>query len=82
MPWVLIQLPPDLRGLCNAGHSLHCSFMRVLALDRDASRHCHSRPLSSAIDFCMTSTTHYDAIVVGSGVSGGWAAKEFTEKGL
>ena len=39
-------------------------------------------PLSSAIDFCMTSTTHYDAIVVGSGISGGWAAKELTEKGL
>jgi len=25
---------------------------------------------------------HYDAIVVGSGLSGGWAAKELTEKGL
>ena len=24
----------------------------------------------------------YDAIVIGSGVSGGWAAKEMTEKGL
>jgi choline dehydrogenase-like flavoprotein len=24
----------------------------------------------------------YDAIVVGSGVSGGWASKELTEKGL
>ena len=24
----------------------------------------------------------YDAIVIGSGVSGGWAAKELTEKGL
>jgi len=29
----------------------------------------------------MQSTT-YDAIVVGSGMSGGWAAKEFCEKGL
>lgn len=26
--------------------------------------------------------TNYDAIVVGSGISGGWAAKELTEKGL
>src|SRR5690606_10929945 len=24
----------------------------------------------------------FDAIVIGSGISGGWAAKEFTEKGL
>ena len=29
-----------------------------------------------------TTTTTYDAIVVGSGISGGWAAKELTEKGL
>lgn len=28
------------------------------------------------------STMEYDAIVVGSGISGGWAAKELTEKGL
>ncbi len=26
--------------------------------------------------------SEYDAIVVGSGISGGWAAKELTEKGL
>ena len=30
----------------------------------------------------MSSSTSYDAIVVGSGISGGWAAKELTEKGL
>ena len=24
----------------------------------------------------------FDAIVIGSGISGGWAAKELTEKGL
>ncbi len=29
----------------------------------------------------MTENT-YDAIVIGSGISGGWAAKELTEKGL
>ena len=28
------------------------------------------------------SNTEYDAIVVGSGISGGWAAKELTERGL
>lgn len=27
-------------------------------------------------------SNEYDAIVVGSGISGGWAAKELTEKGL
>jgi hypothetical protein len=30
----------------------------------------------------MTTPNHFDAIVVGSGISGGWAAKELTEKGL
>lgn len=31
----------------------------------------------------MSNKQHtYDAIVIGSGISGGWAAKEFTEKGL
>ena len=30
----------------------------------------------------MADNNTYDAIVVGSGISGGWAAKELTEKGL
>ncbi len=30
----------------------------------------------------MNENTQFDAIVVGSGVTGGWAAKELTEKGL
>lgn len=29
-----------------------------------------------------TNTTQFDAIVIGSGITGGWAAKELTEKGL
>ena len=30
----------------------------------------------------MNSEMSYDAIVIGSGMTGGWAAKELTEKGL
>ena len=30
----------------------------------------------------MADNNTYDAIVIGSGISGGWAAKELTEKGL
>jgi len=30
----------------------------------------------------MTNSYDFDAVVVGSGISGGWAAKELTEKGL
>ncbi len=30
----------------------------------------------------MPAANTYDAIVVGSGITGGWAAKELTEKGL
>lgn len=30
----------------------------------------------------MSEQTNFDAIVVGSGITGGWAAKELTEKGL
>lgn len=30
----------------------------------------------------MNKENHFDAIVIGSGISGGWAAKELCEKGL
>ena len=30
----------------------------------------------------MKEQFHFDAIVIGSGISGGWAAKELCEKGL
>jgi choline dehydrogenase-like flavoprotein len=34
------------------------------------------------INYKATAQNTYDAIVIGSGISGGWAAKELTEKGL
>lgn len=37
---------------------------------------------STNINNKATAQNTYDAIVVGSGISGGWAAKELTEKGL
>jgi choline dehydrogenase-like flavoprotein len=36
----------------------------------------------SNINIESNKTNTYDVIVIGSGISGGWAAKEFTEKGL
>ena len=33
-------------------------------------------------DLMKTSTEHFDAIVIGTGISGGWAAKELCEQGL
>src|SRR3954468_20782185 len=38
-----------------------------------------AKPLVSSL---LMQNTTFDAIVVGSGISGGWAAKELTEKGL
>lgn len=38
--------------------------------------------MGTAISGGHVATEEYDAIVVGSGISGGWAAKELTEKGL
>jgi choline dehydrogenase-like flavoprotein len=38
--------------------------------------------LTNLTIFKSMSTNTYDAIVIGSGISGGWAAKELTEKGL
>ena len=32
--------------------------------------------------YIKSSTEQFDAIVVGSGITGGWAAKELTERGL
>ena len=30
----------------------------------------------------MSKANHYDTIVIGAGMTGGWAAKEFCEQGL
>ena len=45
-----------------------------------ARRNPDSPPMSNAA--AVTTRSTYDAIVVGSGISGGWAAKELCEKGL
>jgi len=39
-------------------------------------------PIFNARNEDVMPDTNYDAIVVGSGISGGWAAKELAEKGL
>ena len=40
-------------------------------------------PVKEQIGYFPLMNSHqYDAIVVGSGISGGWAAKELCEKGL
>ncbi len=36
----------------------------------------------SNLNITSTKQNTFDAIIIGSGISGGWAAKEFTEKGL
>src|ERR1700680_2820283 len=38
--------------------------------------------IANSVPQHMINTTRYDAIVIGSGISGGWAAKELCEKGL
>ena len=38
--------------------------------------------IRNAESFNMPESNTFDAIVVGSGISGGWAAKELCEKGL
>lgn len=49
-----------------------------------AGAHAHGSPsLIEKIRTVQVQTSEpYDAIVIGSGISGGWAAKELTEKGL
>ena len=47
-------------------------------------QHSHGSPLIDKIRTVQVQAgaEPYDAIVIGSGISGGWAAKELTEKGL
>src|SRR5262249_6722354 len=52
------------------------SFQRMR---RDAGEYAHQQGRIGPI---VKEEMSYDAIVVGSGITGGWAAKELTEKGL
>ena len=46
-------------------------------------QHDHVNPIETLKTVQVKQTSEvYDAIVIGSGISGGWAAKELTEKGL
>ena len=64
-----------LRGRRHAGAGLRTSARRFPG--RSAAR---AQPES--VGDLMAASNQFDAIVVGSGMSGGWAAKELTEKGL
>src|SRR5690348_5970690 len=43
---------------------------------------CSGGPCMANVNNRAKAANTYDAIVVGSGMSGGWAAKELTERGL
>ena len=51
--------------------------MVAYRLKRIRTNHLNNRDMGDPIK-----SNSFDAIVIGSGMSGGWAAKEFTEKGL
>src|SRR5262249_44626317 len=78
----LLHVPStDLDWLLHFGGRIHAAASR-----RDHSRpfrRLHSLRSSDAVqEFLTMAATKFDAIVVGSGMTGGWAAKELTEKGL
>lgn len=50
----------------------------MAAMNNDSDHNTHAR----SNDGDHYAGDHYDAIVIGSGITGGWAAKELTEKGL
>ncbi len=54
----------------------HCIFLDNHDLDRVYSI------IGEDFNKYKMADNNYDAIVIGSGISGGWAAKELTEKGL
>ena len=77
-------------------YALRIQLVSGSALREPHRRSAHDSTLDSAAALCNcvilprimfiqgqgTAERTYDAIVVGSGISGGWAAKELTEKGL
>ena len=68
----------DARRLLHLGSRRH----RGAGLHRGARRVPRLHRFEAGAESVGDVTTDFDAIVVGSGISGGWAAKELTEAGL
>src|SRR5439155_9933416 len=88
-PWTGRRAPPAPRRppIASSGRR-SCSASSPRSRSRRRSTPCRSSPAASTAvsrseaEATMAQGTSFDAIVVGSGMSGGWAAKELCERGL